>query len=148
MVCFLHPLCCSLIWGPKKRCNSKAGRQKWILIIRWKGNQKREKGYQKVTENEKKVTKKWPKMRVTVRGAQPSAMLPGKFGNCLSEAFWEASAGFSPRVLRGSAGFPHFGPRAIFYFLANFFPTFGFRPIFHSIPGGLTRKPCVRKSQS
>ena len=36
--------------------------------------------------------------------------------------------------------FPHFGPRAIFYFLGQFFPIFGFRPVFHSMPGGLTRK--------
>ena len=36
--------------------------------------------------------------------------------------------------------FPHFEPRAIFYFFCQFFPIFGFRPVFHSIPGGLTRK--------
>ena len=41
--------------------------------------------------------------------------------------------------------FPLFRPpRAIFYFLANFFPIFGFRPVFHSRPGGrgLTRNTC------
>ena len=34
--------------------------------------------------------------------------------------------------------FSPFGRRAIFYFSAQFFPIFGFRPIFHSRPGGLT----------
>ena len=44
--------------------------------------------------------------------------------------------------------FPHFGPRAIFYFFGQFFPIFGFRPVFHSIPGGLTRNPRTRKTRS
>ena len=37
--------------------------------------------------------------------------------------------------------FPHLGPRAIFYF-RQIFPIFGFRPVFHSMPGELTRKAC------
>ena len=38
----------------------------------------------------------------------------------------------------------HFFPisgRGPFLFFGQFFPIFGFRPVFHSIPGGLTRKP-------
>ena len=36
---------------------------------------------------------------------------------------------------------PHFGPWAVFYFSAN---VFGLLPVFHSIPGGLTRNALVR----
>ena len=38
---------------------------------------------------------------------------------------------------------PHFGPLAIFYFSANFCPNFGFRPVFHSMPGGLSPNASV-----
>ena len=37
--------------------------------------------------------------------------------------------------------FPPFRAEGHFQFFGQFFPIFGFRPIFHSIPGGLTRKP-------
>ena len=51
-------------------CAAKGRRQKGIGNI-LKGNQIREKGYQKVTENEKKVTKKRP--RKNVSGLRPFA---------------------------------------------------------------------------
>ena len=36
--------------------------------------------------------------------------------------------------------FPYFRPMAIFfYFFGQLFPIFGFRPVFHAMPGGLTR---------
>ena len=45
--------------------------------------------------------------------------------------------------------FPHFGPRAIFYFLSHFFAIFGIRPVFDSITRRLTRslfKQCLTDS--
>ena len=45
--------------------------------------------------------------------------------------------------------FPHFGPRAIFYVFANFcFLIVRFRPVFHSIPGRLTRNVYIYQDPS
>ena len=52
---------------------------------------------------------------------------------------WGHFSFFSP--CSGHVCFPPFGPWANFYFLAHFsyFPISDFRPVFHSIPGRLTR---------
>ena len=70
--------------------------------------------------------KKWPK-----NGEKIEKSCEKKQKNDPKSHLFSILAIFSPFRAEG-----HFC-----YILGNFFPIFGFRPVFHSIPGGLTRNP-------
>ena len=80
------------------------------------------------SKNGKKLAKnrKWPMARNGGKMAQkwPKNGIWGHFS-----IFWPYLGHFFPISGQGS-----------FFFLPIFFPIFGFQPVFHSIPGGLTRK--------
>ena len=80
------------------------------------------------SKNAKKLAKnrKWPPAR---NGEKMAPKWQKKWG---LGPFFNFFAIFGPF-------FPYFGPRAIFYLFGKFAPISGFRPVFHSMPGGLTR---------
>ena len=117
---------------------SKERKTQKSSLISGKGKQGlrvRPPGIEWKTGRTPKMGKNWPKHR-----KWPSA----RNGEKMAQK-WRNNRKTTPNPI--SAPFlGHFSPfraEGHFLFFGQFFPIFGIRPVFHSIPGGLTRKPCL-----